>query len=83
MRAGKNFILEKLTFLENLKKYQADFLFKIWFFEYYKGLRESIFPKKNYFLFFAPWIFLWKYGLVFEPKAKKLLVPHIVPTFRI
>ena len=56
MKIGKKFLLEKLPFLGDQKKYQKDFLFKIWFF--FKnniGIKENIFPKiLFYFFIFCP-----------------------------
>ena len=56
MKAGKNFFREKLPFLENQKKQQNDFSFKIDFLNIIQAVKKVFFKTKCSLFFFAPWI---------------------------
>ena len=72
MRAGQNFFLEKVPFLENKKVYIFLFYLRFDFFRVYcnKDITEYIFPTKK-IIIFCP--------LDFFENIYLLVVPHIVP----
>ena len=54
MKAGKNFFREKLPFLENQKKQQNDFSFKIDFLNIIQAVKKVFFKTKCSLLVFLP-----------------------------
>ena len=54
MKAGKNFFREKLPFLENKKKQQNDFSFKIDFLNIIQAVKKVFFKTKCSLFVFLP-----------------------------